>query len=114
MCDKNTALSLLQNVDERVRAELGDAVIKTYLYGSYARGDYNTESGVDIAVIVTLELYSLISLDKFLGRLSSNLSLCYDVTVSIVSISNIYFEKFSEVQPFYSNILREGIVYENR
>ena len=47
MCDKNTALTILQNVDERVRAELGDAVIKTYLYGSYARGDYNTESDVD-------------------------------------------------------------------
>ena len=53
MCNKSEALIILTEVLERSRTIFGSSLVNGYLYGSYARGDYDDESDVDIAVIFT-------------------------------------------------------------
>ena len=50
---KNEKLkSLLPEIEKRIRTMFGSRVIKIVLFGSYARGDYDNESDVDIFVLV--------------------------------------------------------------
>lgn len=42
MCSKSEALIILTEVLERSRAIFGSSLVNGYLYGSYARGDYDT------------------------------------------------------------------------
>ena len=46
MCDKREALAILNEVFNRCSEVI--PVTDAYLYGSYARGDYDSESDVDI------------------------------------------------------------------
>jgi len=48
MPDTNPLVELKEAVQEIV----GDRLVKMVLYGSRARGDYNNESDIDIAIIV--------------------------------------------------------------
>ena len=112
MCNSSEALMILKDVHDQLLEALGSVVSDCYLYGSYARGDYHSESDVDIAVILDMGLYDISVMHKLFGSIMSELSLKYNITVSIATISLDIFNKFSSVQPFYSNILKEGIRYE--
>lgn len=49
MCDKNAAIQIMNEVVERAKAmPWGDSFVDAYLFGSYARGDYDDESDIDI------------------------------------------------------------------
>mgnify|MGYP002859683514 CR=1 FL=1 len=109
MCSKSEALKILSEVNESVRQQYNNKVRNCYLYGSYARGDYHSESDVDIAVILPMNLNEINKTNSYIGHLSSVLSLKYDVTVSIVTISDEYFIKYAEDLPFYMNIIKEGV-----
>ena len=44
MCTKNQLKAILDTVVATARTALGDRLRGAYLYGSYARGDYDAES----------------------------------------------------------------------
>lgn len=46
-----------------------------------------------------------------LAEISSDLSLKHDVTISITTKPLEQFLRYSEVVPFYKNVLQEGIRY---
>ena len=43
---------ILQTIMDCYKQVYGDSLHTVYLYGSYARGDYDNESDIDIAAIV--------------------------------------------------------------
>ena len=54
MCTKNQALSILSQAYQRCASIFSDKISDAYLYGSYARGDFDDESDVDILVTVDM------------------------------------------------------------
>jgi len=87
--------------------EIYNAQLKgVYLYGSYARDDADTESDVDIAIILEkIESYS----DEIArtSKLVSELSLKYDKTISRVFVS---WQDWKEKEtPFLLNTRKEAI-----
>lgn len=44
--------NISQQISQSYRSVYGDNVVAIYLYGSYARGNYDEESDVDIAAII--------------------------------------------------------------
>ncbi len=59
-------IEILRQLKESLESFLGDRLLKIVLFGSRARGDYNDESDVDVAIIIrglTRELKNQI-LDK--------------------------------------------------
>jgi predicted nucleotidyltransferase len=59
----------------------GDRLRGVYLFSSYARGEQDAESDVDILIVLsTYERYNL-EIERT-GELTSNLSLNYDVSIS--------------------------------
>ncbi|MEG1972553.1 MAG: nucleotidyltransferase domain-containing protein, partial [Oscillospiraceae bacterium] len=54
MCTESQLQTILSAVYQKSVAEFGDKLDAVILYGSYARGDYDSESDIDIMVRVKL------------------------------------------------------------
>ncbi|WP_207653003.1 nucleotidyltransferase family protein [Acutalibacter muris] len=110
MCQPE-AVEILNEVFRQCQNIFPCEIRDAYLYGSYARGDYNNESGVDILLTVDLEPAEVSRYRNQISAISSDLSLAHEVTVSITVKSFDYFHRYSTTLPFYKNVLTEGIRY---
>lgn len=101
----------LDKVITEFRQELerlyGDRLIKLVLYGSQARGDTNSNSDIDIMVILKSPVSPGDEIFR-MGEIKNQLNLKYDELISVLPISE---EDFLQKQtPLLDNIRREGIV----
>jgi len=55
---------IYNEVSTKVRSALGDKLNKIILYGSYARGDYDVESDIDIMVLADISENELPTIEK--------------------------------------------------
>lgn len=108
------------NMGENIRniaAEINEELIKLFggkiqriiLYGSYARGDFNLESDVDIMVLLNCEQKEIMERRKEISRIASRVGLKNDIMVSLLARNCADYENQMEYQPFYQNIEREGV-----
>ena len=81
------------------------------LYGSYARGDYDSDSDVDLAVIVDipdgLEMSLRHDVTDIIAELDTKYG--YMLLLSPVLIRYPTYETWKETMPFYRNIANEGV-----
>lgn len=112
MCNKIEALQIRDKAYSLCKVLFADKLTDCYLYGSYARGDFDKESDIDIMMVVDLSLEDASLYRKQVSIIASQLSLRYDITVSIKLQSKIVLNKYKDVLPFYQNVLNEGIRYE--
>ena len=78
-----------------------------YLFGSYARGDQDNESDLDVLIVLSqFERYG-IELDRT-GYLASDLSLKYGVSISTVFMREQ--EWLQDDTPLLRNVRHEGIL----
>ena len=108
---KNEINLIMNELIEKTIPIFGDKLKKVILYGSYARGDYDAESDVDVMFLVDKEEAELRKdVDKVIS-LETEIGLQYDVFISPLLQSNAKFLKYLPVIPFYQNIEKEGIVF---
>ena len=109
MCTQSQALSILEEVYQQCSQRFPCAIQDAYLYGSYARGDYHAESDVDILLTVSTD--NIAPLRRIAASISSAISLERDVMVSVSLKPDAQFRQYSNLQPFYQAVMREGIRY---
>ena len=81
---------------------------KVIVYGSYARGESDEGSDLDIMVLVDMNEKEIKNeRDKVLD-LTVNLTTRYGVVLSIIENNYDYFYDWAEVLPFFANIEKEG------
>ena len=90
----------------------GDNIIDIYLYGSYARGDYDVESDIDFAAVVKGERLDLQRKLKAMWDIAADLGMERDVVISPTVIPYSEFIKYKYELPYYRNIIREGLKIE--
>ncbi len=112
MCTQEQAITILGEVYNACRSIFDCDIVEAYLYGSYARGDFTRESDVDILLTVKANRSEIYGYRCLVASLSSDLSLKYDVTISITVKPHDEFMLYSDALPFYTNILKEGIKYK--
>lgn len=100
---------ILSKIYSEVRRIIDNGVSDIILYGSYARGDFDNESDIDIAVIVDNDRLDLKKYRKDIVSLMSSLSMEYEVVISITRIPLSDFAEYKEVLPYYRNIDSEGV-----
>lgn len=94
----NKALSyFLKNL----RKKFGNKIKKVILFGSYARGDYNEESDIDILVIGDIKLDDIMDLVV-------DIMVKYGILINVIIKSENEFNKL-RYSSFYSTILNEGV-----
>ena len=87
----------------------GESIVKIILYGSYARGNYQKDSDIDIVAIVEGERESLQKGLKNVWDISSDLELEYGTIVSPTVIPFVEYENYKNDLPYYRNIENEGV-----
>jgi predicted nucleotidyltransferase len=104
----------LQTITDSVVAKvvdiLADKIYKIILYGSYARGDFTTESDVDIIILLNCDKEEVKSFRTEISMLSSRIGLENDIEVSLMLRDRASYEEGLAVLPFYRNIENEGKV----
>ncbi len=109
MCTRNEFNDLINCVAINSKEIFKEKLNSAILFGSYARGDYDEESDVDIIVLVDMPAESLNEYHNKIAKLCGALLYEYGVVVSIVLRDTQTFNRYSDVLPFYQNIKKEGI-----
>lgn len=111
MCDRDGAMDILGEAYRECERIYPDGISAAYLYGSYARGDYNAESDIDILIVVDMDAAEFAKRRSMVAKVASAMSLEYDITVSISVKSERQFSAYADVLPFFRNVVREGVRY---
>ncbi len=104
--------SIIEEFIKGVKEILGERMKKIILYGSYARGDYNKNSDIDIMILTDLNDDEIIKYRDKIWELAYNIEFDnnFDIAISPL-IKNIdKFQYLLEALPFYINIQKEGVV----
>lgn len=108
MCTKNQLNLITRQIAKSYRSVYGDSIVAIYLYGSYARGEYDEESDIDIAAIVRGNRRDLQNKLKLVWDASADIGLENDVIVSPSVIPYDEYEAYRQILPYYMNIQKEG------
>ena len=97
MCDKNEALDILGTVYNECSKVM--PISDAYLYGSYARGDYDSESDVDIILVCPLSRDKIWPIRRQVSQIANEISTRHDVSVSVCVRSKDQFHP--QAEPYY-------------
>ena len=108
--NKATTKRLLSEVTKQVRELLGPKLKSVILYGSYARGDYDNESDIDIMVLADVGEKEIREYQRGINRISSRVSLENDIHVSVFLNDKTTFEERLPILPYFRNVVTDGVV----
>ena len=110
----------IQEVLDRFTREciniLGDRVKKIILYGSYARGDYNDSSDIDIMILTDLTDDEIVKYRSEIYDIAYNIEWDNNFEIYLSPlVENIdKFNYWVDYLLFYMNVQKEGIVLSDR
>lgn len=99
--------NLLEEVKNDILLLLKDSIKQLKLFGSYARGDYNNDSDIDIFLVY--DETNLKNIDDLISELSVGYQLNYGIMINIYDMSISYYNKYKNISPLIKNIEREGV-----
>ncbi len=100
------ALTVLEDLRQRLAELYGTRLERLLLFGSQARGDAEEGSDVDVLVVLHGEVQPGQEIRRT-GRIVAELSLANDLVISCAFVSSKRFMR--EQSPFLLNVRREGI-----
>lgn len=109
MCTRNELDIISKKIAAVYQKVYGKSLVKVILYGSYARGDFNNDSDIDMVAIVQGKRINLQEQLKQVWDESAELELEYGTILSPTVIPYDEFEQYKEDLPYYRNIANEGV-----
>lgn len=89
---------------------LGNKLSKIILYGSYARGDYQKNSDIDIMILVEMSDNEIKSIENLIYDIAFEIELETGISISPIIKNEKTYSYWVDTLPFYKNIKNEGIV----
>ncbi len=108
----NKVNNIINEFIAEVNKALGNRVKKIILYGSYARGDFNKSSDVDIMILTDLTDEEIVKYRSIICGLAYDIEYDnnFDITLSPLVKNIDKFNYWLEALPFYMNVQKEGVV----
>ncbi len=104
----NNFSEILKSLEQRLFSIFGSKLKKIILYGSYARGDYDLESDVDILMVTEDEDSS--GYNKEISQLEIDFFKKYNLLFSILVENEKYFSANEDLLPFFRSVKGEGVL----
>lgn len=101
---------LIEQYTIQIRKIYGKHLRKVILYGSYARGDFSSDSDVDIMILLDMSDLELKKYSQQLSHMTYDFNLDNDIDIKPIAKSEQHFRKWVVNYPFYANINKEGVV----
>ena len=102
--------NLIQQYVIEIKKIYGLHLRKVILYGSYARGDFQSDSDVDIMILLDMTDMELKQYGDQLSYMTFDFNMDHDLDIKPIVKSESHFEKWVTNYPFYANINKEGVV----
>lgn len=102
---------VMEEVIARVKNTFGNHLCQVILFGSYARGEQEEYSDMDIMVLVSLNDEELKRYDDDIAKIITDISIKYGVLPSIIDKNYDHFNHWVPYLPFYNNVKTEGIEF---
>lgn len=101
---------LIQRYVSSVQDIYGKHIKQIILYGSYARGDFQENSDVDIMVLVDLSESQIEAYSDALSELGFEYNIRHGLWFMPIVKNAGHFAQWCHVYPFYSNVVKEGVL----
>ena len=101
---------ITQKVISAAMDTLGNKLDKVILYGSYARGDYESDSDIDFLILADVAQEEVSKWDSDINKRLQGIDLEYDILVSVYVTGREIFNGYVDILPYYASINREGVV----
>ncbi len=111
MCTKNQLDEIIAEIVAFSKDLFGDKFKNVILYGSYARGDYDEESDIDIMIMVDMDREELVKYRRKINDFCADLDLEYNVLLASKLQSQPFFDEWKTTLPFYQNVIKDGVMY---
>lgn len=104
--------NVIQEFVKGVNEILGNRVKKVILYGSYARGDFQKSSDIDIMILTDLNGDELSQYRDKIWDFAYDVEFenNFDITLSPLVKNIDKFNYWLNAMPFYMNVQKEGVI----
>lgn len=109
MCTQSELHTILREIYEKSLRDFGDKLDAVILYGSYARGDYDEESDIDVMVRVKVSKQELHQYMDTFVHFTGELGMEHNVFISFHLQDFATFNEYKDALPFYRNIIKDGV-----
>lgn len=106
----NSTQTLIDQYITELKRIFSSHLKQIILYGSYARGDYNSDSDIDIMLLVDLPEDQIDVYADDLSEVGFEYNVEHDVWI-IPQVKNIdHFNYWKDAYMFYKNVATEGVI----
>jgi predicted nucleotidyltransferase len=111
MCSKSQLQEILSKIYAKMRNIFEDKLKQVILYGSYARGDYEDYSDIDIMVLVDMNKHELVQYRDSVWDFAEDVEgeYGYEIVLSLKLQDVETFDKWGDILPYYKNVRQEGV-----
>ena len=99
---------LLAKFNRQLQDLFGPHLRETIIFGSYARGEADEGSDVDLMLLVDLPRQEIVRYRRPVSNIAGAYLVSESLLISPIIENEAFFDAHRESLPFYQNIAREG------
>lgn len=100
---------LLGNYREAITEIFGEKLSRIVLFGSYARGDFNQNSDMDIMILVDVQPEEISHYADLVYDITYDFEEKYEIEINPCVQSVKTYDQWKKAYPFFINIERDGV-----
>ena len=105
---------IMNNFANDMKKIFGEHYRETIVYGSYARGDYDENSDIDVMILVDFSEEDICMYKDKVSDCAFDYFISYGVDISPIIKNEEHFNKWVEDLPYYYNVRQEGVSMDVR
>lgn len=106
----DTVSNIVYQFAQQLKSIFGTHLSQVILYGSYARGDYQENSDVDVMILVDLPEEKIKLKENLVYDAAFDIEMRTGIDISPVIKNKMQYEYWVDVLPYYKNVREEGVV----